>query len=58
MFEQLKPPAALSVHLTDSGGHLGFIGRGGTDPNRRWMDWRVVDAVTANRAVLRRSAAA
>jgi predicted alpha/beta-fold hydrolase len=58
MFEQLNPPAALSIHLTDHGGHLGFIGRGGVDPDRRWMDWRIVDWVTADGAVSRRSAAA
>ncbi len=31
------------IHLADSGGHLGFVGRGGVDPDRRWMEWRVVD---------------
>jgi len=26
---------------------LGFVGRGGVDADRRWMDWRVVDWVLA-----------
>lgn len=44
--------AALSLsktthlHITDHGGHMGFVGSGNGDPDRRWMDWRVVDWVT------------
>jgi uncharacterized protein len=58
MFERLEVPAALALHLTDHGGHLGFIGRAGTDPDRRWMDWRLVDWLTAGQAAARRSSAA
>lgn len=39
-----KSPAVRAV-LTDCGGHLGYFGRSGLDPDRRWMDWRVVDWV-------------
>jgi len=42
-FESLTVPASVKLHLTRCGGHLGFIGRRGPDPDRRWMDWRVVD---------------
>jgi predicted alpha/beta-fold hydrolase len=35
--------AAVECETTSQGGHLGFIGRAGVDPDRRWMDWRVVD---------------
>ncbi len=35
----------VQLHLTDHGGHLGFVGRRGHDPDRRWMDWRVVQWV-------------
>ena len=45
--EGAELPAAVQVHLTDRGGHLGFVGRAGVDPDRRWMDWRVVDWITA-----------
>ncbi len=34
---------AVEVVITPRGGHLGYVGRVGTDPDRRWMDWRVVD---------------
>jgi predicted alpha/beta-fold hydrolase len=46
------PPAAR-LHMTDHGGHLGFIGRRGVDADRRWMDWRVVDWVLAAGAAAR-----
>lgn len=36
-------PPNVRLHLTRHGGHLGFIGRAGLDPDRRWMDWRVME---------------
>ena len=38
--------ATLETWITTSGGHLGFISNGRQDPDRRWLDWRVVDWVT------------
>ncbi len=49
LFEPLKSQNSITIHLTDHGGHLGFIGRSRSDPDRRWLDWRIVDAVTAGR---------
>jgi len=43
--ESVHAPAAVRIHLSERGGHLGFVGRAGVDPDRRWMDWRVVDWV-------------
>jgi len=43
MFAALALPSAVTLHLARSGGHLGFIGRRNGDPDRRWMDWRVVE---------------
>lgn len=36
------------THLlaTGCGGHLGFVGRRGADPDRYWLDWRVIEWVT------------
>ena len=52
-----KPPPVVKIVLTESGGHLGFIGRRGVDPDSRWMDWRVVDWVSqAAPAIERRPA--
>jgi predicted alpha/beta-fold hydrolase len=44
--ERAPAPRSVHVHLTDHGGHLGFVGRRAGDPDRRWMEWRVVDWVT------------
>lgn len=41
--KSVKLPPNLTLCLTKHGGHLGFIGRAGIDPDRRWMDWRLVD---------------
>ena len=57
--ESVELPPAVRLHMTDHGGHLGFIGRAGIDPDRRWMDWRVLDWVlAADRVVSSHSAAA
>ncbi|MDA1053928.1 MAG: alpha/beta fold hydrolase [Planctomycetota bacterium] len=47
LFEPLEPLTSITLHLTDHGGHLGFIGRRGPDPDGRWLDWRIVDYITA-----------
>jgi predicted alpha/beta-fold hydrolase len=36
-------PPNVTLCLTPHGGHLGFIGRAGVDPDRRWMDWRLTE---------------
>ncbi|MCA9054702.1 MAG: alpha/beta fold hydrolase [Planctomycetaceae bacterium] len=43
MLTALKRPASVLLHLERHGGHLGYIARQGIDPDRHWMDWRVVD---------------
>jgi predicted alpha/beta-fold hydrolase len=45
---QLSPTTRLWI--TRHGGHLGFIGASGTDADRRWIDWRIVDWVLAQHA--------
>ena len=48
-FEKLPQNPAVRVHIAPHGGHLGYLGtRGNGDPDRRWMDWRVVDWLTAH----------
>jgi predicted alpha/beta-fold hydrolase len=39
-------PPCVALHMSEHGGHLGFVGRAGIDADRRWMDWRVVEWVT------------
>jgi predicted alpha/beta-fold hydrolase len=38
-------PREVQLHVTRGGGHLGFFGCSGYDPDRRWIDWRIVDWV-------------
>jgi predicted alpha/beta-fold hydrolase len=44
--ERVAYPPAVRLVATDHGGHVGFVGKKGNDPDTRWLDWRVVEAVT------------
>lgn len=46
LFDTLDHSESVSLHLSEHGGHLGFIGTSGVDQDRRWMDWRMVDWLT------------
>ena len=46
VFNDVSLSSQVKLHLTDQGGHLGFIAARNGEPDRRWMDWRVVDFVT------------
>jgi predicted alpha/beta-fold hydrolase len=50
VFADLRLPASVTLCLPRSGGHLGFIARRNGDPDRHWMDWRVVDWATEQRS--------
>ena len=41
-FRELPTVERVTVHIASSGGHLGYLGRKQSDPDRRWMDWRVI----------------
>ncbi len=47
VFDDVELSPHVRLHLTECGGHLGFIAAGNGEPDRRWMDWRVVDFVTS-----------
>ena len=42
-FHNLPSVEGVTVHIAASGGHLGYLGRKCSDPDRRWMDWRVIE---------------
>jgi len=42
-FETASYSPTTKLLITPCGGHLGFIARRGSDPDRRWLDWRVVE---------------
>jgi predicted alpha/beta-fold hydrolase len=45
-FASARLSPSTRLHIAPHGGHLGFIGARGADPDRRWMDWRIVEWVT------------
>jgi uncharacterized protein len=50
-YGQVALPACVRLQMSEGGGHLGFIAARSSDPDRRWMDWRVVDWVARQGAV-------
>ena len=42
-FHDVSLPSSVSLCMTEHGGHLGYIGRRNEDPDRHWMDWRVIE---------------
>ncbi|MEM9704397.1 MAG: hypothetical protein AAF907_18290, partial [Planctomycetota bacterium] len=47
----LEPGPGVRTHVASGGGHLGYVAQSprgdNPDPDRRWIDWRVVDWLTA-----------
>jgi predicted alpha/beta-fold hydrolase len=49
IFHDLNASNRVALHMTKRGGHLGYIGRRGPDPDRNWLEWRVVEFVMGPR---------
>jgi uncharacterized protein len=47
VLERAQRSEHVSLHIAEGGGHLGYLGARGHDPDRYWMDWRVVDWLTS-----------
>ncbi len=45
IFDHVALPPQVTVHRTAHGGHVGYFGVPGRDPDGYWLDWRVVDFV-------------
>jgi predicted alpha/beta-fold hydrolase len=45
IFEQAELSPSTTLLATEHGGHVGFFGRRGVDPDRWWLDWRIVEWV-------------
>lgn len=43
IFDRAGFSSTTNVLITNQGGHVGYFGVSGVDPDRRWMDWRIVD---------------
>jgi predicted alpha/beta-fold hydrolase len=46
-FERASYSSTTQLLITPCGGHLGFVAARGDDPDHRWLDWRIVEWVTA-----------
>jgi len=44
-FERASYSTTTQLHIAPCGGHLGFIAAQNSDPDVRWLDWRIVDWV-------------
>ncbi len=49
-FLAVTPSSQVTLWLVPGGGHLGFVARGSKDPDRWWMDWRVLEWIEAHRS--------
>ncbi|MEM7452781.1 MAG: alpha/beta fold hydrolase [Planctomycetota bacterium] len=47
IFDRFEMSSNIEMVATGSGGHLGFLARGDTDPDRFWLDWRIAKWVGA-----------
>jgi uncharacterized protein len=46
-FKRASYSPTTQLAITPCGGHLGYVGARGDDPDCRWLDWRVVEWVLA-----------
>jgi predicted alpha/beta-fold hydrolase len=51
-FENAAVSGSTQLVVTPCGGHLGYLGRTSSDPDRRWLDWRIVEWITAQRVAV------
>ena len=43
MFSRAELSKTTTLLETPQGGHVGYYGTGGSDPDRWWVDWRIID---------------
>jgi predicted alpha/beta-fold hydrolase len=48
IFEKAHLSASTVLYAPERGGHVGFLARRDCDPDRWWLDWRIVDWVLAH----------
>jgi uncharacterized protein len=51
---QQEWPSVVQLKVAEGGGHLGYINRLGFDPDRYWIDWRILDLVSSRFAAMDR----
>ncbi len=40
---------SIQLHIAEGGGHLGYLGRRGSDRDTHWLDWRMVEWMSLKR---------
>jgi predicted alpha/beta-fold hydrolase len=45
IFDNLEMSSNVDLHITGSGGHLGYVGSRTGDLDWRWLDWRLIEQV-------------
>lgn len=48
VFRETAVSSSVDVRIAEGGGHLGFLAARSADPDRRWIDWRVLEWIEAN----------
>lgn len=43
IFDGMPLSTSTRLIVTEHGGHMGYIAQAGEDPDRRWLDWRVIE---------------
>jgi predicted alpha/beta-fold hydrolase len=46
MFERTELSSTTTLLATTQGGHVGYYAARGSDPDRWWVDWRIIDWIT------------
>jgi predicted alpha/beta-fold hydrolase len=52
-FEHASYSPTTQLVITPCGGHLGYVAAKSSDPDHRWLDWRVVEWITTQAQVRR-----
>jgi predicted alpha/beta-fold hydrolase len=45
IFDAFRLSPAVQLHVTEGGGHVGYLAAPSHDADRRWLDWRLVEQV-------------
>ncbi len=49
-FQGLELPRWVQLQITRGGGHLGFVAARSNDPDRWWLDWRILEWIISHHA--------
>jgi predicted alpha/beta-fold hydrolase len=47
IYERATFSPSVRIHITGHGGHVGYLGVANRDPDRRWLDWRILEWLQA-----------